>query len=480
MNRLRPHSRILTAAALVTAAFLSGCAAPTYTVDDGSPVDENLLSAIRLYGKGEQLIRPHIIKTAQLKDQDCDKQWELPFVVATSHELPREEKVAWARGLLVDERLSVIAASKESGLQAGDKIEKINGDDDDPGDMLEELIELRDDGDPFKITLSTGRAIRVEPTEVCRGRVEITKPAAPDAQDYHWLKTAHTMSLFNQELTPDEAMWIVLWTQGLSEEAGARMKTYHYGSKLIKTGLTIASIASGVGAAANAASNAAANIAASEAGKAAAQAAGKEAAKFAAEKVADSLRDKMVQTILKEAGKAAGQEIALAAVSSAGIFKSSLSGISWVAGTGFWMADKWALERMAKLGADPLAAYSLHYKLASRAQVDNAFVFDAERLANITRYADEGGFADKARLALSGTSHEALIATAEAVANESVEVRPLSAADPVQAVAEATRPEHQVMAAMTSPESLSAHKQDESSAKEQDNMSESSIKAKTD
>jgi hypothetical protein len=440
--------RIFSASAVLTLFFLlSGCAAPTYTVDDGSPVDEKLLSSIRLYGKSEQTIRSHIVRSAQLKDEECDKQWELPFVVATSYDLPREQKIAWVRGLQVDERLSIIAATEESGLKVGDKIEKIDGDDDDIDEMFEELIDLREDGDPFDITLSTGKVVRIEPVEVCRGRVEITKPSAPDAQDYHWLNTVHPMSVFSQDLTPDEAMWLVLWTQGLSEEAGARMKTYHYGAKLVKTGITIASIASGVGAAANAASAAAANIAASEAGKAAARAAGKEVVKFAAEQVTDDLRQKMMQAALKEAGKAAAQEIAVGAVASAGLFKTSLSGVAWVAGTGFWMADKWALDRMARLGADPLAAYSLHYKLAANAHADNAFVFDEERLANMIKYADEGGFSDKARLALSGTSPNALIASTEAVESSNVEVRTLDATDPATSLAQA-QPEQKILAAM--------------------------------
>jgi hypothetical protein len=66
-------------------------------VDDRSPVDEKLLSSIRLYGKGEQTVRSHIVRSAQLKDEDCDKQWELPFVVATSYDLPQEQKIAWVR-----------------------------------------------------------------------------------------------------------------------------------------------------------------------------------------------------------------------------------------------------------------------------------------------------------------------------------------------------------------------------------------------
>ncbi|MGV3741800.1 MAG: hypothetical protein ACO1NO_05785 [Burkholderiaceae bacterium] len=416
------------------AALLTGCAAPSYTTDDGSPVDEKLLSTIKLYGKGEQAIRPQIVKSAQLKDEDCSKQYDLPFAVATSHKLEHMQKIAWVRGLQVDERLTVISADESTGLKPGDKIEKIDGDDDDADELLEELAELKEDGDEFDITLSDGRTIHIKPVEVCRGLVEISTPDMPEAQDFHWLKSTHPMSVFNHDLTPDEALWMVLWTQGLSEEAGARMKTFHYGLKIVKTGLTVASIASGVGAAAGAAQAAAANIATQEATKAAAAAAGKEVAKYAAQQVADEIRKKMLEAAIKEAGKAAAQEMAVAAISSAGLFKSSLSGVSWVAGTGFWMADKWALDRMARLGADPLAAYTLHQKLASVGQADNAFVFDEERVANMNRYAQDGGFAAKATYALTGTIAEG---EAQIAVSSGVEVRALGASPPSEVLAPA-------------------------------------------
>lgn len=389
---------------LLVVALLSGCAGPTYTTDDGSPVDEKLLSNIRLYGKAERTIREPVVKTEKLVTPDCTTQWDFPFVLATSYDLPQEEKIAWVRGLNVDERLTVVAAAEYTGLKPGDKIIAVNGDKDDADDLIEELDDILafGRGREFSLTVADGRKVRLKPIELCRGHVEVTKPAKPDAQNYHWLEITHPMYIFDQDLTPDEAMWIVLWTKGLSAEAGARMMTYHYGLKIVRTAVTVASIASGVGAAANAASAAAANIAASEAGKAAAAAAGKEVAKYAAEQVAYSLKKTIVEEALKEAAKAAAQEIATGAIINAGLFKSSLSGISWVAGTGFYMADKWALDRMELMGADPLAAYTLHFKLASRGLADNAFVFDEERFGNMVKYAEEKGFGVNALLALNG------------------------------------------------------------------------------
>ncbi|QDZ29869.1 hypothetical protein [Noviherbaspirillum sp. UKPF54] len=420
-------------------AIMSGCAGPKYTVDDGSPVDAQLLAAIRTYGQGHQATRAAVVKTAQLNDKDCDKQWELPFVVATSYDLPREKKIAWVRGLAVDERLSVIAAAPESGLAVGDKIEEVHGyKRENTQKMLVELIDRRDSGRPFELKLSDMRVVKIAPVEVCRGHFQIAAPEGGPAQDYHWLQSTHPLSAFSPKLTPDEALWAVLWTQGLSEEAGARMKVYHYGLKAVKTGMTIASIASVVGSvgaaaqAANAAANAAANSAASAAGNAAAQAAAQAAAKALAQQVADDARQSAINAAQKLLRQQA-QDIAINSVKAAAIFKDSLSGISWVAGTGFYMADKWAFDRMEALGADPMAAFTLHYKLASGSLSQNAFVFDEERLKLISEMAQKKGLAEKVKLALSGADPDAPPAVAEALADSgTTELRPLDDAPAAQ------------------------------------------------
>lgn len=392
--------------------LLSGCAATVYTVDDGSPVDETLLADIRTYGRGQQLLRPNIVRTAQLRDKDCSTQYELPFAVASSYDLPKMKKIAWVRGLGVDERLTVIAAAPDAGLALGDHIEAVGGyKRDNSAKMIEELISLRDDGRPFSVKLAGGKSVPVTPVEVCRGHVDLAAPEAQLPQEYHWLHSTHPLSLFTQDVTPDEAMWMVLWTQGLSEEAGARMKFYHYGLKLVKTGIAVASIASGVGAVANAANTAAAATAAAsaQAGRAATQAALQAAAKAAAEQAASTLRQKALDS-LQTLAKGQLQEIALDSLKAATIFKDSLSGVSWVAGTGFYMADKWAIERMAKLDIDPLAAYTLHYKLAANALTQNAFVFDEERIKLMAGFSEKYGIADKVKLVLSGQDPNAPMA----------------------------------------------------------------------
>lgn len=99
--------------------LLAGCAGPKYTVDDGCAVNLQLLEHISLYAKGEQLLRPAIRRSALLKDPDCDRQWELPFALASSKGWDETNRVAWVRALGVDERLTVVAASADSPLQEG-------------------------------------------------------------------------------------------------------------------------------------------------------------------------------------------------------------------------------------------------------------------------------------------------------------------------------------------------------------------------
>ena len=91
--------------------LLSACAGVKYTVDDGRKVDEALLANIRAYGTVEQRLRPAIVRSAELNDPSCDRQWELPFALATSYGWPENERVAWVRGLAVDERLTIVATS---------------------------------------------------------------------------------------------------------------------------------------------------------------------------------------------------------------------------------------------------------------------------------------------------------------------------------------------------------------------------------
>jgi hypothetical protein len=419
--------------------LLTSCSSVKYTVDDGRPVDEKLLANIRALGMGEQAIRPAIVKSAQLKDKDCSKQWELPFAVATSYDLKDDDKVAWVRGLHVDERMTVIAAAPEIGLNPGDKITEINGyHAENTTKMSERLFDKRDSGDPFKVKTSEGKTIEVTPVEVCRGHVVLDDPATPDMQDYHWLQIHQPLEIFKTPLTPDEAMWVVLWTQGISEEGGFRMKTYHYGLKLLKSTITVASIASGVGAAVQAAQVAAtqaAQIAATTAASAAATAASKAAAQALLTEAEHELSQAVTKELINQAYKQTEMLVANAAVSAA-INRNSLSGISWAASTAFEKADQWAFERMTKLGADPLAAFQLDVALAKENAVRNAFVFDKDRLANMEKIADTAGYADKVALILSGKPEVPVIAAemnnvAPATASSVVDKAPVAETFPL-------------------------------------------------
>ncbi|MGM9482739.1 hypothetical protein ACS5PN_16215 [Roseateles sp. NT4] len=389
---------------IVLLALLTGCASgPKFTVDDGRKVDETLLAGMRAYGAGERLIRPAIARSAALKDKECDKQWELPFAVATSAGWSENDRVAWVRALQVDERLTVIAVTQDSPLPMGTRVNHVAGQNSDDGEkLLEWLAAARDEGKPFTVGTTAGKAVQIKPFEVCRGYTRFAPPNTPELQDYHWLLSLHPLELTQAEPTPDEALWMVLWTQGLSEEGGARMKTYHYALKIGGTLYNLVTLASGVKAAAlaadaaiSAAKSAAANVASEilkqqliEQGKA-----------LAAQKIREGLVDAAQQLTRQQV---------VNVMQAAAANRGSLSGISRIAATAFERADAWAFTRMAALGAPPLAGFSLHQKLIERSLAMNAFLFDAERLAALNKVAAARGFEAEVVALLGGFKAESL------------------------------------------------------------------------
>ncbi|WP_211464621.1 hypothetical protein [Collimonas silvisoli] len=334
------------ACAAIFLAVLTGCASPKLTVDDGRKLDEKLLVEMKIYGSGATAIRPAIVKTAALHDKNCSIQFELPFEVLTSYGLKDDVKVAWVRTLGVHENLSVIATDGSVNLSVGDVVTEVDSyKNSDTPKMLDKLMELRDSGRPFKLTLASGKELTITPVTVCRGHVLVAPPFAAATQTYHWTAVVHPQEVFRQPLTPDEAAWVVLWTQGLSEEGGARMKTYSYFVGTVKWVGIVASVATG----------------------GAALAAGGATAAASAGQFAGGLM----------AGKAAD------VVTGAAVNKGSLSGINGVAGGVFDKADKWAFEHIKKLGMNPRAGLTLHEKMVQAGTVGNAFALDEARLAKM-------------------------------------------------------------------------------------------------
>lgn len=387
-------------------ALLTGCASgPKFTVDDGRPVNETLLAGMRAYGAGERLIRPAIARSAALKDKDCDKQWELPFAVATSAGWSEVDRVAWARALQVDERLTVIAVTQDSPLPLGSRINQVASQASDDGErLLEALAEARDNGKPFTVGTPGGKGVRVVPFEVCRGYTRFAPPNTPQLQDYHWLLSLHPLEVLEAEPTPDEALWAVLWTQGLSEEGGARMKTYHYALKIGGTLYNLATLASGVKAAALAAD------AALSAAKSAAANVASEIVKQQLIEQGKALATQKIREGLADAAQQLTRQQVVSVMQAAAANRGALSGVSRIAATTFDYADAWAFTRMAALGAPPLAGFTLHQKLLQRRLASNAFVFDADRLAALNKLASARGFEAEVVAILGGLRADALLA----------------------------------------------------------------------
>lgn len=383
---------------------LGGCGTVKYTVDDGRPVNEKLLAQLRQWGGGEQALRPAIAHSAQLQDQDCDKQWELPISVASSQDWSDpSDRVAWVRALGVDERVTVIGAAPGVGLVPGDRIEAIEGySRRDAAKMLAELTERRDAGRPFELQLAGGRKVRVQPLQVCRGYVRLAPVATPQAQDYHWLMSVHPLEVTQPGLTGPEALWLVLWTQGLSEEGGARMKTFHYTKAVVGKLYDLATFATGVKGVA---------LAAEQVGAVARNAAASALSEVVKQQLVEQARAAALAKLREEVGDAAQRAAraqAMAAMEQAAVNRGSLSGVAWVASTVFDRADAWAWERMKRLGHDPLAAFSLHQKLAARGLASNALVFDPERLAALDAIARAQGRGEEVVAVLDGLRPEDL------------------------------------------------------------------------
>ena len=412
---------------------LAACAAPKYTVDDGRQVDEVLLSHIKTYGAGEQVLRPAIMRSAALQDPECDTQWELPFSVASSDDFNADDRVAWVRGLGVDERLTVVAAAVESPLQVGDRLQGIDGYQNARAEkMLLTLAERRDAGRPFEVKLWSGMSRRVSPVKVCRGYTRWAPPNSPQTQDYHWLLSVHPLEVVQASLTEDEALWTVLWSQGVSEEGGARMKTYHYGTKVVGTLYNLFTIASGVKGAALAA-----EAAISAAQTAAAGVATEIIKRQLIEQATAAAAAKMRGELLGAARKLTQQQV-VGALQAAAANRGSLSGVAWMAATVFEQADIWAYGRMEQLKADPLASFTLHQKLIERGLVSNSMAFDAERLNALNKFAQERGRGDDVLAVLQGIKPEELLTAVAEMPVASAQAG-FSYEDPVQDVS-ATQP----------------------------------------
>jgi hypothetical protein len=404
--------RSATCAVALASLLLGACGTVRYTLDDGRKVNETLLANLRALGHGERALRPAIARSAALGDPDCSRQWELPISVATSYEWEEDDRVAWVRALQVDERLTVVAATPDSGFAPGDKIVEIDGyKRRDSNKMLAELASLRDDGKAFPVRTAAGKTLTLKPFQVCRGYTRLAPPVTPGYQDFHWLMSVHPLDIFRPQITPDEALWMVLWTQGLSEEGGARMKTYHYGKEIVTTLFEIASLATGLNAAAeaakvavNQAAQAAAAAATKAAGEAAAKAALEEAARKLAEQAAQDYVRKVGEEVAKSVGRQAGNVLRDTFMARVGM---SVSSLSWVATTAFDDADRWAWDRIGKLGGDPLAGATLHQKLLDQGLIANAFVLDEERLVRYSTLARQTQREDMLAAVLKGASLEA-------------------------------------------------------------------------
>jgi hypothetical protein len=247
------------------------------------------------------------------------------------------------------------------------------------------LVSYRDSGKPFRVKLANGKTQRIEPFKVCRGYTRLAPPNTPQTQDYHWLLSVHPLELAQANLTEDEALWAVLWTQGVSEEGGARMKTYHYGSKVVGTLYNLFTIATGIKGAALAA-----DAAISAAQSAATSVAAEIIKKQLIDQATSAAAARMREEVLGVARKLTQQQV-VGAMQAAAANRGALSGVAWVASTVFEQADAWAYKNLEKLKVDPLASFGLHQKLIEKGLLRNSMVLDTDRLTALNKVAEANG-----------------------------------------------------------------------------------------
>ncbi|MGB9111047.1 MAG: hypothetical protein WCC39_20360, partial [Telluria sp.] len=155
--------------------FLGGCATNTLTVDDGRPLNGQLVASMQDFGEAAVAVRPAIVRSASLADSGCDQQYELPFDAMTTDGVgDADTKVAWARALGIDENLTIIAADSSSGLRPGDIVAEVDGyKSRNKVAMADRLVDARDRGEPFELTLDSGERVTVAPIRICRGHVMV-------------------------------------------------------------------------------------------------------------------------------------------------------------------------------------------------------------------------------------------------------------------------------------------------------------------
>lgn len=400
---------------LCSVVLLSACSSTSYTIDDGRKVNPQLLSNIKLYGQGERLIRPAIVRSSGMNDKDCAKRWELPFSVASSYLVPdKTDRVAWVRGLNVDERLTVVGAAAACGLEVGDKLTSLDDyHTDDVEKMLKKLEALREDGSPFPVVTAKGRTVTITPVQVCRGLIRLAPPTEPYSQSFHWEKIVYPLEIFNPALTEDEALWMVLWGQGVSEEGGTRMKSYAAARWVIDKTMTVASLAVSGGAIYQAGKAASAQVMA-QASSAAAQAATNEIAKQAATAAARQAAEAAARAYLEKTATELSKKVATQTATTVAESYTAREGFAVdlmdrVAATSFDDADAWAYSRMSRLQGDPLSGASLHHKLFSHEFIHNPFILDKSRLERLDAFVKTRHGEDALKSAVRGQKSNALL-----------------------------------------------------------------------
>lgn len=369
-----------TMMALVMGSAHAGWFSSDETMSDQDKADYGVM--VKSWVSGHQGLLIARKESSKVLDDSCTKQWNLPVKVASS-DIPRrsdDKKSVWEKDFGVakpdSNSLTVIAALPETGLVPGDVIIKSEGDAA-AGFRRLNMSWIRENDDkqePFEVVTDKGKRAKIEPFQTCKGR------SLPEILD-NKLNTAQMAServfepveTFVVDMTPEEYVWMTLWTEGFSAEATSRLELFKLGKLAVGLAMsnTVSSAASGTINSATSAVKNVAQDAAKEAASSASKAAVQEIARQAMAQAKGMIQDAVTKVV---------------ATRVAGIVAKKAVGYAYdpmwnaVAETAFDDADAWAFKKMKALGMDPKAALTLSAKL-SEAGVKTHFVMDENRLA---------------------------------------------------------------------------------------------------
>ncbi len=369
---------------LLIALAIHSLSAGAYTYFDDKPFEQAKQMA-DAWVKSQRLLGPALYRSRHAIDEACDKQWQIPLRTGTS----RKEYPAEFFGYLKseygfeDRGTTVIYADEQTGLKPLDIL--VPSSDDPTSEKNIKELSMRenrllgwnywndDERAPFKVKVGNrDTEVTVTPFKTCKGRVNTWFYPIPAVAILRTFITVPLM-IFDQDITPDEALWMTLWVQGFEFEGQGTLN-------MLTLTRTFLGAVQGymVGSATNSVIQAGTNGVQAMAKETAQQVAHSTATHAAKQAMIEAAKKQAEQMIQDTTLRAAATNMATRFGTNV-VGQKTLSLEMIFAGTVFGKTDVWTFSKMIQLGADPTAAISLHRKLVAAGIQADFFIMDEER-----------------------------------------------------------------------------------------------------